>query len=200
MDITICKKYIGVIATLVLIMLLSTFKTFDFLTETYLGKFVLLLLLIIIAHNNHILGLVAVLSIIIAFNKYELNQVHSYNYYEGFDVSGNASDASGNTMLTTILNDKENILKAKKNIIDEKIDYIQQNSPAPTTSTPTTPTTTTTSASTSGTEGFCMTDREINILRGKKSNTIPIFDNSREQSDDISPSDKSLFSSTFSFI
>jgi hypothetical protein len=42
-----------------------------------------------------------------------------------------------------------------------------------------------------------MTDRETNMLRGKQSNTISGF-NSREQSDDVSPSDKSIFSNDYS--
>jgi hypothetical protein len=43
-----------------------------------------------------------------------------------------------------------------------------------------------------------MTDRELTILRGKQSNTIPV--NNREQSDDILPSNKSIFSDNYASI
>ena len=42
-----------------------------------------------------------------------------------------------------------------------------------------------------------MTDRESNMLRGKQSNTIPIFNNTRKQDDDVNPSDKSVFSGSY---
>jgi hypothetical protein len=53
---------------------------------------------------------------------------------------------------------------------------------------------------TSSVEGFCMTDRESTILKGKQSNSVPVFNNSREQSDDIDPSDKSVFTSEYASI
>jgi hypothetical protein len=46
-------------------------------------------------------------------------------------------------------------------------------------------------------EGFNMIDRETNILRGKQSNTVPVFNHSKEQSEDVSPSDKSVFTNDF---
>lgn len=60
-------------------------------------------------------------------------------------------------------------------------------------------TATTTSSSVSGNarEGFCMPDRELNILRGKQSNAIPVFNKSREQINEVDPTDKSAFSSDY---
>ena len=49
-----------------------------------------------------------------------------------------------------------------------------------------------------GREGFCMSDRELNILRGKQSNVVPVFNNYRNQNNDVLPSDKSIFSGLFS--
>jgi hypothetical protein len=43
-----------------------------------------------------------------------------------------------------------------------------------------------------------MADRETNILRGKQSNAIPVFNNTVNQDDDISPTDKLSFSSSYS--
>jgi len=44
-------------------------------------------------------------------------------------------------------------------------------------------------------EGFCMSDKEINMLRGKQSNAIPVHH--REQTEDVSPSDKSVFTDSY---
>jgi hypothetical protein len=46
-------------------------------------------------------------------------------------------------------------------------------------------------------EGFCMSDKELNILRGKQSNAVQVFSKSREQSDEVEPTDKSVFTSDF---
>jgi hypothetical protein len=42
-----------------------------------------------------------------------------------------------------------------------------------------------------------MTDRESNIIRGKQSNSIAVLNNIRNQDDNISPTDKSVFSSSY---
>ena len=57
---------------------------------------------------------------------------------------------------------------------------------------------TSSSISSSAREGFCMSDRELNILRGKQSNAVHVTSKSREQNDDIEASDNSVFSSGFS--
>jgi len=46
-----------------------------------------------------------------------------------------------------------------------------------------------------GREGFNMIDRENTILRGKNSNQLPVFSNSRLQSGNIEPSDNLVYSS-----
>ena len=48
-----------------------------------------------------------------------------------------------------------------------------------------------------GREGFCMSDRELNILRGKQSSTVPVFNKSREQINEVDPTDKSVFSDSY---
>ena len=197
----VSKNNMGVVVTLILVILLSQSRFFDFLTETALGRMVILVLIIFISYTNKILGLLAVLAIIIAFNQYSLgeNVVQSYNYYEGFDVSGNITDASGNAIASAILNDEITIEKAKEDIASQKLSALNNvvNSSQTATTTSSAASGTTTSESFNGREGFCMTDREINMLRGKQSNTIPVFNNTRNQSDDISPTDKSVFSSSY---
>lgn len=170
----VSKNNTGVFMTLILVVLLSQSRFFDFLIDTPLGRMILLAFVILIAYTNKILGLVAVLFIIIASNQNNMNMVYSYNYYEGFDISGN-SDVSGNLLNGTI-----------KNNIQSKLQGAQK-----------TITTTSTSESFKGREGFCMTDRESTMLRGKQSSSIPVINNLREQSDDVSPSDKSIFAGDF---
>lgn len=186
----VSKNNMGVVMTLILVILLSQSRFFDFLIDTPLGRMVLLAFVILIAYTHKILGLVAVLFIIIAFNNHGMNMVYSYNYYEGFDVSGNSMDASGNVLKGNI----QNAIKTKLQSAQQDMSGNIMNSST---------TATTTSSSVSGTEsfrgreGFCMTDRESNMLRGKQSNTVPVFNNLREQSDDVSPSDKSVFASEY---
>ena len=186
----VSKNNMGVVMTLILVLLLSQSRFFDFLIDTPLGRMVLLAFVILIAYTHKILGLVAVLFVIIAFNNNDMNMVYSYNYYEGFDVSGNSVDASGNPLKGTVQNE-----------IKTKLQTAQQGTSDNITNSSTTATTTSSSISGTesfkGREGFCMTDRESNMLRGKQSNTVPVFNNSREQSDDVSPSDKSVFASDY---
>jgi hypothetical protein len=49
-------------------------------------------------------------------------------------------------------------------------------------------------------EGFCMTDRESNILKGKQSNTIPVFNSNKNEIDNVSPYENSFFTNDFSII
>jgi hypothetical protein len=151
------KNNMGIAAIIILIITLSQLKFFIFLTETSLGRIMLLTLIVLISYTNKILGLLGVLFIIIAFNQYN-TKIYSI---EGFDTSGNS------------IQDNSNILKAKENVHKEN------------------------SKNFGGREGFCMTDRESYILKGKPSNSIKVFNNTREQEDDISPSDKSVFSGDF---
>lgn len=196
----VSKNNMGVVMTLILAVLLSQSRFFDFLIDAALGRSILLVFVIFIAYTNKILGLVAVLFVIIAFNNNDMNMVYSYNYYEGFDGSGNQT-------ANAIMQDKLTILQAKENLLQNKINAVQQKANNQSqNSTNSSTTATTTSSSVSGTEsfkgreGFCMTDRESNMLRGKQSNAVPVFNNLREQSDDVSPTDKSVFTSEYASV
>jgi hypothetical protein len=196
----VSKNNMGVVMTLILAVLLSQSRFFDFLIDAALGRSFLLVFVIFIAYTNKILGLVAVLFVIIAFNNNDMNMVYSYNYYEGFDGSGNQT-------ANAIMQDKLTILQAKENLLQNKINAVQQKANNQSqNSTNSSTTATTTSSSVSGTEsfkgreGFCMTDRESNMLRGKQSNAVPVFNNLREQSDDVSPTDKSVFTSEYASV
>ena len=195
----VSKNNIGAVVALILVILLSQSKFFNYCFETYLGRMILLILIIFVACTNKILGLFVVLCIIIAFNFNSMNDVQAYNYYEGFDTSGNAIDASGNTHAISILNDKIAIDKAKENILKNKLEILQKKAGNSSQTA-----TTTSSATSSGTEtfkareGFNLQDMEGSMLRGKPSNAVPVFNNSRQQDDYVSPSDKSVFTSSYS--
>ena len=102
----VSKNNMGVVVTLILVILLSQSRFFDFLTETALGRMFILVLIIFISYTNKFLGLLAVLFVIIAFNQYDMNVVQSYNYYEGFDGSGNPT-------ASTITQDKINTVEKR---------------------------------------------------------------------------------------
>lgn len=179
----VSKNNMGLVTALILVILLCQSKFFNFLIDTYLGRIVLLAFVILIAHTHKILGLFAVLCIIIAFNNNSVNYVYSYNYYEGFDVSGNV--LNGNIQAA---------IKSKLQTVQQDVSGNVTN--ADTSSSTSTSTSTSNTESFKGREGFCMTDRESNMLRGKQSNAIPVF-NSREQSDDVNPSDNSDFKNNY---
>jgi len=51
-----------------------------------------------------------------------------------------------------------------------------------------------------GTEGFNITEREDTMLRGKRSNEVQLFSDARNQDDDVEPTDKTVFASSFSSV
>jgi hypothetical protein len=173
------KNNMGIIITLILVILLSQSRFFDLLIDTYLGRLILITFVSLIAYSNKMIGLAAVLFIIIAFNYNNTNIIQSYNYYEGFGNSVNEFVKDKSTKnIQTPLKHAENVTTTSSiasSNISSKINNV------------------------GGREGFCTSDRELNILRGKQSNVIPVFKNYRNQNDDdVLPSDKSIFSDLFS--
>lgn len=180
------KNNTGIITTLILVILLSQSRFFDFLTETHLGRMILLALLILITYTNKIFGLLSVLFIICAFN---LNDMNFYNY-EGFTFQNmmEQTDSTKEKDLTKAIE------KFKTEYDSKKIDLVTPNIDSSQITA-----ITSSSISNNAREGFCMSDRELNILRGKQSNAVQVFSKSREQNDEIEPSDKSVFTSSYAF-
>ena len=83
----ISKNNVGVVSVLLLVILLSQSKIFNFLIDTALGRTLLIGFILFISYNNQILGIVSVLFMIIMFNNF------NFGYMEGF------TDASGNPVL-----------------------------------------------------------------------------------------------------
>jgi len=162
----VSKNNIGVFATLLFVILLSQSRLFDFLIDTFLGRIILIIFILGISYTNKFLGIFAVLFIIIMFNQ------SSLGYTEGF-----TSDDSQN------INNQE--IKNK----------ITQKNPSTTSSNESSQQNTTTqkSNSTEGQEGYNMIDREGTILKGKRSNEVPVFPNVNNGNNNVEAFENSLF-------
>ena len=184
------KTTLGALSTLTLVIILSQSHFFDFLIDTALGRAALICLIIGISYTHKILGVVAVLFVIIMFNQSYLGSS------EGFTSQPATTDTTAMPDTTTAIPD------ANKMSADVAADDKKQKPSTVTTtvssavSTPTTPPPTTSTGETfvGGREGFNMTEREGTLLRGKRSNEVPVFSNARSQSDDVAPADKSVLS------
>jgi hypothetical protein len=82
----VSKNNVGAVATLLLIILLSHARFFDFLVDSALGRAILILFILGISYTNKILGVVAVLFIIISINNSDIG------YLEGFDDANNITE------------------------------------------------------------------------------------------------------------
>jgi hypothetical protein len=166
----VSKNNLGAVATLFLVILLSHARFFDFLIDTALGRAILILFILGISYANKILGVVAVLFIIIAFNNSDIG------YLEGFTSTPPSSTTpSVSTPSATTPNIKE-----KKGDVKKKVDEKKPES--------------------KGIEGFNITEREGMMLRGKRSSEVPVYSNARNQDDDVEPSDKSVFAGNYSCV
>jgi hypothetical protein len=210
----ITKNNVGIIATLILVILLSQSRCFNFLIETPLGRMFLLAMTIFISYTNKIFGLLAVIFIIIAFN------LNKFINFEGFDIMEGITTrkktkkiplkycVKGKGCYTSraayeramAKEDMEQQAMDEQDIDEQDIDQQDIDQQDIDEQEMETFITTSSSALANSREGFCMCDRELNILRGKSSNTVPVFSNSREQSDEVDPSDKSVFSSDYAAI
>jgi apolipoprotein N-acyltransferase len=197
------KKNMGGASLLLLIIILCQSRFFNFLIDTALGRAILITFIIFICCCHKIMGVIAVLLIIIMFNRSQIGIL------EGFD--------SGEINTQQI---KDNI-QAK---IQSATDASAPASTTTTTSAPTT-TTTTTSAPASTTtpstsapatttpsttspnlaslqskvaqakEGFDLIGTESNLKSGKQSNSISVNNKSRS-SENVLPSYENIFSTS----
>ena len=187
------KKNMGGIALLLLIIILSQSRFFNFLIDTALGRAFLIAFIIFISCCHKIMGVVGVLLIIIMFNGSQ------FGILEGFDVGD---------------------IKAQ---IEAKIDACgNDTSTTPSTPPPSTTTTTdacgndTSTSSTSTTtsttppppslatlqtkveaakEGFDLIGTESRLKSGKQSNSISV-NHKTKSSENVSPSEENIFSTS----
>jgi hypothetical protein len=193
------KTTLGALSTLTLVVILSQSRFFDFLIDTALGRAVLICLIIGISYTHKILGVVAVLFVIIMFNQSYLGSS------EGFTQPATTTDTS-TTATTTAMPDSSNMTPPMPDATKMPADVATHDkkqkpstvtttlSSAVSTPTPPPPTTSTGETFVGGREGFNITEREGALLRGKRSNEVPVFSNARSQSDNVEPADKSVLS------
>jgi heptaprenylglyceryl phosphate synthase len=176
----VSKNNLGVVTSLLLVILLSQSKFFNFLLDTALGRAILILFILFISYTNKILGVVSVLFIIIMFNSSDIG------YMEGFTApsSSNSNDSSttnNTTNTSTTSNDSSSTSSTTPTLTDEQkqeiIAKLQEK---------TKDNSTTTSSSSVASEGFDIIGTENTIKRGKQSNSIPV-NSFMKNSDDIMP-------------
>ena len=191
----VSKNNLGAVATLFLVILLSHARFFDFLIDTALGRAILILFILGISYTNKILGVVAVLFIIIAFNNSDIG------YLEGFGATPtpntptptpNTPTPTPNTSTPTPNTPTPNTTKGTKEKVDvsKPVSKPESNSVSNSVSKP----------ESKSIEGFNNTEREHMMLRGKRSNEIPVYSNARNQDDDVEPSNESVFAGSYSSV
>jgi len=204
------KNSIGVCLSLLLVILLSESRLFNFLTDTYLGRAFLIVIILFASYLHKILGVVCVLIIIIMFNNNDFS-----SYYEGFgpnekDGDGKKNDgkdaqpinppkpvATANTPTTssgsiskpintpTPVPDDKTTNNSTDKSIDASVDKINV--------------VTSSSAVNKSIEGFDLQSTENNIKRGKQSNSIPV-DQYNKQSIEVAPYESASFSNFFGLL
>ena len=177
----VSKNNIGGATALLLVILLSQSKFFNFLLDTALGRAILILFILVISYTNKILGVVSVLFIIIMFNSSDIG------YLEGFDTPTTSSTSdTGATDSTNVAasSTKPNKTSPTNSSTSNSSSTPQKKPPTTAPSPAATP-----PAITTATEGFNTIDNERNIQKGKQSNSIPVNNATREPSANVEPFD-----------
>jgi len=207
------KNSMGICLSLLLVILLSESRLFNFFIDTYLGRAFLIIILLFASYLNKILGVACVFIIIIMFNKN-----HFASYYEGFDGNdgnvSNMSDNKKNTKVTTITDSMSETTTTGENknkpittptpVPNDKINVVTSSS----TSSKDTETKDGNSVSNTdmmtktvskSIEGFDLQSTENNIKRGKQSNSIPV-NQYNKQSIEVAPYESASFSNFFGLL
>jgi hypothetical protein len=193
------NRNVSVSIALFLVVLLTQSRSFDFLLETVWGRFVLIMLIMVISYFNKILGIVVVLFVIVMFNHSDAA------FFEGFtskssstDASGNSTDASGNSVDAS-----GNSVDASGNSVDasgNSVDASNNSTHKPNKNKNVNPMPTPPNSNTSNAkEGFDVIGTENSIKRGKQSNSIPVK-NSTSSDVEVSPYEGFVNNHTFSSI
>ena len=171
------KHNIGIILSLLLIILLSQSKLFNVFLNTYLGRSILLIFIVIISYINNILGVVVVLMIIILITG------NDSVYLEGFNT-----DTLNNNNIPKKLNntsDKHDLSPS----LSDSVQTITSVKPIPNVK----PLSSVKPKTNVAQEGFDLIGTEHNIKKGKPSNSISVNSFMRN-SDNVLPSESSSFS------
>ena len=204
----ISKNNIGSAVLLLLVIALSQSRVFNFLIDTALGRFFLIIFVLCLSHCHKILGVVGVLFIIIMFNS---------NFYEGFgnnssSNSGSSSSSKPSSSSMPNFNSNSNDSSSTdassnsttqansdqiKQIITQKINDASQNNTSNTSDTSDSSNSSKKNKNSKAAEGFDILGIENNIKRGKQSNSIPVNSFMRD-ADSILPYEGTSFLGSFS--
>ena len=97
----VSKNNLGVVTALLLVIILSQGRFFNFLLDTALGRAILILFILFISYTNKILGVVTVLFIIIMFNNSNIG------YMEGATTMNDSSMGDSSMDDSTKKDDKK---------------------------------------------------------------------------------------------
>jgi len=198
------KNSIGIFFTLLLVILLSESRLFKIFTDTYLGRIILISILLFVSYLNKIVGTVCVFIIVIMLsvmkptyegfddnkgdenNKTTEADKNKVKNEVGKDVSSETTTSGGSN--TTTPTQVSNETKIPSNDVtvspDKKVDVVttasaDENKNAVTTI-----------------EGFDLQSTENNIRRGRQSNSIPV-NQYNKQPIEVDPYEGSSFSNFF---
>lgn len=171
----VSKNNLGVVTALLLVILLSQGRVFNFLLDTALGRAILILFILVISYTNKILGVVSVLFIIIMFNNSDIG------YLEGFTDSSstNSTTTTSSKMPTSSNKDTtststDTTTTTTPTLTDEQKQQLMATLQEKAKEKDTSTVTTSSSAVSGGAEGFNTFETERNIQKGKQSNSIPV--------------------------
>jgi hypothetical protein len=185
------KKNLSIIIVLLLVLVLSQSNFFNLLTNTVLGRALLIAILIIASYLNKILGVVCVLLVVIMVNN--SNSI----YLEGATTM-NATDSSGNS-ITTKTAPSTAVAGAASTPAAVTTTPAASTPPAPAPAAATSLSNviaTATGTKSTAQEGFDIIGKERNIQKGRNSNSIPVNDFMRE-SVNVAPYEGSQFTESF---
>lgn len=165
----VSKNNLGVVTALLLVIILSQGRFFNFLLDTALGRAILILFVLFISYTNKILGVVSVLFIIIMFNN------SNFGYMEGATTMGSTMGSSMGKNMGSSTGSSTGTMT--KDDIKKPATTGATTPATPATPAATTPTTTTgpvaiKKPTAGGSEGFNLLETEREGFN-KKSGTIP---------------------------
>jgi hypothetical protein len=185
MNIMPFSKYnIGIVISLILVILLSQSKIFNFFLNTILGKSIFIILLIFISFIHKILGVVVILFFIIFFNNSHIAYVEGFTNNKKATIFSNKDMSFNNeTLAKDKVNQNLDVISKPVNIpIQQNKNTLPNKKDKPVAK-----------------EGFDIIGTENNIKRGKQSNSIPVNDKMR-MSSDVSPHEGFSFSNFSSMV
>ena len=190
------KKNMGVVALLLLVIILSQSRFFNFLIDTALGRAFLIAFIIFISCCHKIMGIVGVLLIIIMFNG------SSFGILEGFDAGEIKAqvqakiDACGNDTSTSTTSTTSTTPSTTTSTTDACGNDTSTSSTSTTTSTTPPPNLATLqSKAEAAKEGFDLIGTESRLKSGKQSNSISVNHKTRN-SENVLPSEENIFSNS----